>query len=118
MLSDWLYIGIFLVIALALPAVAIGLAALLSPRKPNPIKQSTYECGIETVGESWIQFKPQYYIFAIVFLIFDVETVFLFPWAAAYGQLALFGVLEAILFIAILAAALVYLWRKGALEWS
>ncbi len=118
MLSDWLYIGIFLVIALALPAVAIGLAALLSPRKPNPIKQSTYECGIETVGESWIQFKPQYYIFAIVFLIFDVETVFLFPWAAAYGQLALFGVLEAILFIGILAAALVYLWRKGALEWS
>ena len=118
MLSDWLYIGIFLVIALALPAVAIGLAALLAPRKPNPIKQSTYECGIETVGESWIQFKPQYYIFAIVFLIFDVETVFLFPWAAAYGQLALFGVLEAILFIAILAAALVYLWRKGALEWS
>lgn len=118
MFSDWLYVGIFLVIALALPAVAIGLAALLSPKKPNPIKQSTYECGIETVGESWVQFKPQYYIFAIVFLIFDVETVFLFPWAAAYGQLALYGVIEAILFIAILAAALVYLWRKGALEWA
>lgn len=118
MLSDWLYIGIFLGIALSLPAVAIILAAILSPKKPNPIKQSVYECGVETVGESWVQIKPQYYIFALVFLIFDVETVFLFPWAAAYGQLTLFGVVEAILFIAILAAALVYSWRKGALEWA
>ena len=117
MLSDWLYIGIFVVIALALPAVAIGMAALLSPKKPNRIKETTYECGIETVGESWVQFKPQYYIFALVFLIFDVETVFLFPWAAAYGQLTLYGVAEAVIFIAILAAGLVYIWRKGALEW-
>lgn len=118
MLSDWLYIGIFVVIAMFLPAVAIGMAALLSPKKPNPVKLSTYECGIETVGESWVQFKPQYYIFALVFLIFDVETVFLFPWAAAYKQLALYGIIEAIIFIGILAAALVYIWRKGALEWS
>ncbi|MCE5209201.1 MAG: NADH-quinone oxidoreductase subunit A [Chloroflexi bacterium] len=118
MLSDWLYIGIFVIIAMFVPAVAIGMAALVSPKKPNPVKLSTYECGIETVGESWVQFKPQYYIFALVFLIFDVETIFLFPWAVAYEQLALYGIIEAIVFIGILAAALVYIWRKGALEWS
>ena len=118
MLTDWLYIGIFLVIAMLVPAMAIGLAGLFSPQKPNVIKQSTYECGIETVGESRVPFKAQYYIYALVFLIFDVETIFLFPWAAAYHQLALFGIIEAILFIGILAAALIYTWRKGALEWS
>ena len=118
MLSDWLYIGIFVIIAMFVPAVAIGMAALVSPKKPNPVKLSTYECGIETVGESWVQFKPQYYIFALVFLIFDVETIFLFPWAVAYEQLALYAIIEAIVFIGILAAALVYIWRKGALEWS
>lgn len=118
MLSDWLFIGIFLVIALVVPAVAIGMAALLAPKKPNKIKQTPYECGIETVGETWVQFKSQYYIFALVFLVFDVETVFLFPWAVAYNQLTIFGIIEAIIFITILVGALVYMWRKGALEWS
>ncbi len=118
MLSDWLFIGIFLLIAIIVPAIAIILAALLAPKKPNPIKEMTYECGIETVGETWVQFKAQYYIFALVFLIFDVETIFLFPWAVAYNQLTLFGIIEAIIFISILVAALVYVWRKGALEWS
>jgi len=90
---------------------------LLAPKKPNPVKQSTYECGIETVGDSWVQFKAQYYIFALVFLVFDVETVFLFPWALAMDKLPLFAVLEGILFILILVAGLVYVWRKGMLEW-
>ncbi|MBE3040198.1 MAG: NADH-quinone oxidoreductase subunit A, partial [Chloroflexi bacterium] len=90
----------------------------VAPRKPNPIKQSTYECGIETVGDSWVQFKAQYYIFALVFLIFDVETVFLFPWALSLKQLPLFVVLEGVLFIAILVVGLVYAWRKGMLEWA
>ena len=117
MLSDWLYIALFMAVALVLPAVAIFLAGVLGPKKPNLLKKSTYECGIETVGESWVQFKTQYYIFALVYLIFDVETVFLFPWAAAFGQLSLFGVVEAILFILILVAGLIYAWRKGALEW-
>ena len=64
------------------------------PKKPNPIKQSTYECGMETVGENWVQFKAQYYIFALVFLVFDVETVFLFPWAVSLGSLSLFAVIR------------------------
>jgi NADH-quinone oxidoreductase subunit A len=72
---------------------------------------------METVGESWIQFKAQYYIFALVYLIFDVETVFLFPWAVALGKLPLFAVLEGVLFILILIAGLIFAWRKGALEW-
>ena len=79
---------------------------------------TTYECGIETVGDSWVQFKAQYYIFALVFLVFDVETVFLFPWAVKLGQLGLFAVLEGIVFILILIAGLAYTWRKGMLEWA
>jgi NADH:ubiquinone oxidoreductase subunit 3 (subunit A) len=118
MLNDWLFIAIFMGVSLALPAVAIGMAGILGPRKPNPIKNTTYECGMETVGETWVQFKVQYYLFALIFLIFDVETIFLFPWAVAFNQMTLYGVVEAILFVAILLAALLYAWRKGALDWA
>lgn len=118
MQNEWLYIGIFLVIGIIVPIVPLVLSRLVAPRKPNPIKQSTYECGIETVGDSWVQFQAQYYIFALVFLVFDVETVFLFPWALSLKQLPLFVVLEGVLFIAILVAGLVYAWRKGMLEWA
>jgi NADH-quinone oxidoreductase subunit A len=118
MQTDWLYIGIFLVIGIIVPIVPLVLSRLVAPRKPNPIKQSTYECGLETVGDSWVQFKAQYYIFALVFLVFDVETVFLFPWALSLKQLPLFAVLEGVLFIAILVAGLVFAWRKGMLEWA
>jgi NADH:ubiquinone oxidoreductase subunit 3 (subunit A) len=115
--SEWLYIGIFIVVGIVVPIVPLVIAALISPKKPNKIKQDTYECGLETVGDSWVQFKAQYYIFALVFLVFDVETVFLFPWALSLNQLPLFVVLEGILFIGILVAGLVYAWRKGMLEW-
>lgn len=117
MVDQWLFIAFLLPVGLLLPAVAILLGILLGPRKPNAAKGETYECGIETVGETWIQFKAQYYIYALMFVVFDVETVFLFPWAVAYNQLQLYMVLEGILFILILAAGLVYAWRKGALEW-
>ncbi len=117
MQNEWLYIGIFLVIGILIPILPIVFSAIVSPHKPNPIKESTYECGIETVGDSWVQFKAQYYIFALVFLVFDVETVFLFPWALSLKALPLFAVLEGVLFIGILVAGLVYAWRKGLLEW-
>jgi NADH:ubiquinone oxidoreductase subunit 3 (subunit A) len=117
-MSAWIYIGLFFIVGLIIPVGAIAAAWVLGPKKPNPIKQTTYECGIETVGESWVQFKAQYYIFALVFLVFDVETVFLFPWAVKLGQLGLFAVLEGIVFILILIAGLVYTWRKGMLEWA
>jgi NADH:ubiquinone oxidoreductase subunit 3 (subunit A) len=116
-MSQWIYIGLFFIVGFLIPVGAIAAAWILGPKKPNPIKQSTYECGIETVGDSWVQFKAQYYIFALVFLIFDVETVFLFPWAVRLGQLGLFAVVEGIIFILILIAGFVYTWRKGMLEW-
>ena len=72
---------------------------------------------METVGETWIQFKVQYYVYALVFLVFDVETVFLYPWAMAYNNLSMYAVVEAIIFILILLGGLLYAWRKGALEW-
>jgi NADH:ubiquinone oxidoreductase subunit 3 (subunit A) len=117
MVNDWIYIGLFIQISLFLPAAAIVIAGWLSPKKPNKIKNSTYECGIETVGESWVQFKAQYYIYGLVFLVFDVETVFLYPWAVAYKQMLLFGVVEAIIFLIFLTGGLFYIWKKGALEW-
>lgn len=118
MLNEWLFIGVFLVLAPVFPAIALIFSRIIAPRKPNPIKSQTYECGIETVGDTWVQFRIQYYIFALVFLIFDVEIVFLFPWAVAFDQLPLYAVMEGVLFILILVAGLVYAWRKGMLEWS
>ncbi|MEJ5314831.1 MULTISPECIES: NADH-quinone oxidoreductase subunit A [Anaerolinea] len=117
MLTAWLYVGIFLVVAVLLPAVAIALAGILAPKKSNPIKTSVYECGIEVVGPARVQIKAQYYIYAMVFLVFDVEMVLLFPWAVAFKQLPLFAVFEGILFLLILLGGLFYAWRKGALEW-
>ena len=116
-MSSWVYVGLFLLVGLIIPVGAIGAAWVLAPKKPNPIKQVTYECGIETVGDSWVQFKAQYYIFALVFLIFDVETVFLFPWAVKLNSLGMFAVIEGIIFILILIVGLAYTWRKGMLEW-
>lgn len=123
MQNPWVYLGLFLLVGIIIPIVPIAFSALIAPRKPNPIKQSTYECGIETVGESWVQFKAQYYVFALVFLIFDVETVFLFPWALALNAqnpvvLPAFIAIEGVIFILILVAGLVYTWRKGLLEWA
>ena len=117
MLNDWIFIGVFLLLAPIFPALALLIPRLIAPRKPNPLKTETYECGIETYGETWVQFKAQYYIFALVFLIFDIEIVFLFPWAVAFDQLPMFAVLEGVLFIMILVAGLFYIWRKGVLEW-
>jgi NADH:ubiquinone oxidoreductase subunit 3 (subunit A) len=116
--NPWLYIGLFLVIGIIIPVAPLIIAAVIAPKKPNPIKQSTYECGMETVGDSWVQFKAQYYVFALVFLVFDVETVFLFPWAISLKALPMFAVLEGVIFILILFAGLVYTWRKGLLEWA
>lgn len=116
-LSEWAFIGVFFVLAPVLPAVPVILGVLLSPSKPNAIKQSTYECGVETVGDTWVQFKVQYYIYGLIFLIFDVEMVFLFPWAVAYGQFSWFGFAAGLLFVFLLTDALIYAWRKDALQW-
>ena len=109
MQSEWQFIVLFVLLAPIFPAAPIIINRLLGPQKPNPIKQQTYECGIETVGDAWVQFKVQYYIYALVFVIFDIEAVFLF--------LGLFAVGAAILFIFLLADGLLYAWGRGVLEW-
>lgn len=116
-MNEWIFIGIFLAIAVIFPGAPLLLNKLLGPRKPNAIKNSAYECGIETVGDTWVQFKVQYYIYALVFVVFDIETVFLYPWAVAYNNLQLYAVIEGVIFVFILGVALIYVWRKGALEW-
>ena len=117
-MSQWIYIGLFIIVGLIIPVGAITVAWILGPKKANPIKMTTYECGIETVGDSWVQFKAQYYIFALVFLIFDVETVFLFPWAVAFKSIGWFGFWSMMVFLGVLTVGFIYEWKKGALEWD
>lgn len=104
--------------AIALVAVALGIARAISPRSYNPQKGEAYECGIPTRGQSWMQFKVGYYLFAILFLMFDVETVFLFPWAAVVQDLGVYGLVSILFFIVVLILGLAYAWKKGALEWK
>ena len=118
MLSDYNFIGVFLVVAILFPLVALGLAWLLRPKKPNLVKAETYECGPQPIGEPWVQFRAQYYVYALVFVVFDIEAAFLFPWAVAYSKLGLWAAAEAFVFLAILTVGLVYAWRKGALRWQ
>jgi len=115
---QYLFLGIFLLIAVIFPLLPIILARFIAPKKPNPIKNATYECGVETVGDSWVQFKAQYYVYALAFVIFDIEVIFIFPWAVAYKQMGLFAFVEMMIFIAILAFGLVYAWKKNVLEWK
>jgi NADH:ubiquinone oxidoreductase subunit 3 (subunit A) len=117
MLSQYAFIAVFAVIAIGLPIIGLGVSWLLRPKKPNPAKNATYECGMETIGDSWVQFKAQYYLYALIFVVFDVEAVFIFPWAVAYERLGLYAFVEMVLFILILLGGLIYAWRKKALEW-
>lgn len=117
MLSEWQFIALFVVLSPIFPLAPVILNRLLGPQRPNPIKQQTYECGIETVGDTWVQFKVQYYIYALVFVIFDIEAVFLFPIAVAFDQLGLFAIGATLLFIFLLADGLAYAWSRGVLEW-
>lgn len=116
--DNFQFILILGVIAFIFPFVGVSVAWLLRPKKSNKLKTTTYECGVETVGDTWSQFKAQYYLFALIFVIFDVEAVFLFPWAVVYNQLELYALVEALIFVAILFAGLIYAWRTNALQWQ
>lgn len=107
-----------LVTGAALVFLAMWIAGMISPRSFNPQKGEPYECGIPTRGESMAQFKVGYYLFAILFLMFDVETVFLYPWAVRMRELGFDGLISIAVFFCILVLGLVYAWRKGALEWK
>lgn len=107
-----------IITALALVAVALGIAKAISPSSYNEQKGEAYECGIPTRGKSWMQFRVGYYLFAILFLMFDVETVFLFPWATTVGEMGINGLISILFFLGVLILGLAYAWKKGALEWK
>ena len=117
-LSGYEYFLGFLIISSLVPVLALGASKLLGPKGTSVQRLTTYESGMEPIGGAWIQFNIRYYMFALVFVVFDVETVFLYPWAVAFHRLGLLAFIEALIFIGILVIALVYAWRKGALEWS
>lgn len=109
---------VVLLTAISFVILALGVAKLLSPRTYNPQKGEAYECGIPTRGKSWMQFRVGYYLFAILFLMFDVEAVFLFPWAVIVKDLGTYGLFSVLFFLTILILGLAYAWKKGALEWK
>jgi NADH-quinone oxidoreductase subunit A len=106
------------VVATLVPVLALALGRLLRPFRPHQNKLSPYECGVEPMGDARERFSVRFYIIAILFVIFDVETIFLFPWAVIYGRLALFGFVEMMIFLGILIIGFFYVWKKGALEWA
>lgn len=115
--GDFISVAVFTIVGLAFVPIVLGISRILQTHEPNPEKLSTYECGEVPLGEPWVHFHVRYYVFALLFLLFDVETVFLYPWAVAYGKLGIFGLVEMALFISVLALGLSYAWRKGALTW-
>ena len=118
-LFEQLVIALFLIVGTAFVAGTLGASWLLSPTKPTHGKGITYECGVDPIGEPWVRFRSGYYVFAILYVIFDIETVFLYPWAVALGEPATgwFIVTEMVIFITILLGGLAYAWKEGALEW-
>ena len=116
------FLVLFLAIALAFPLLLLGLAWLwakfFQKAKPGPGKNSTYECGLAATGDAWIQFKAHYYLYAILFLIFDVEILFLLPFAVAFTQLSAGAIFAMLLFILLLVEGLVWAWHRGHLEWK
>ncbi len=118
MLTDYASIGIFLILTVIFPLGAMAAAWMFRSRsKPDAEKLTTYECGVDTKGRSWMRFRVNYFLYALVFLAFDIETIFLFPWAVKFNSLGLFAFIEMLIFIAILVVALWYAWKEGALEW-
>jgi NADH-quinone oxidoreductase subunit A len=122
MLSDWGHVGFLLLLALIFPIGGIATSWLLGllkirPQAPDPIKEDTFECGVETEGTAWVQFNFRYYYYALLFVIFDVEAVFLYPWAVSFEKVAVAGFVEVLTFLMVLLIGLAYAWRKNALEW-
>jgi len=117
-LQNYLPILIFIIIGLGLGTVMIFMGAMLGPRRPDSEKLSPYECGFEAFQDSRMKFDVRYYLVAILFIIFDLEIAFLFPWAVVLDQIGLFGFFAMVMFLGILVVGFVYEWKKGALEWE
>jgi NADH-quinone oxidoreductase subunit A len=113
----YLYVGIFMLLISGFVASVLVLARLISPSRRSSTKAQNYETGETTVTDPWRPFPVRYYVFALLFLIFDVEAAFLYPWAVIYRELGLYGFVEMVIFVLILGVGLVYAWKKGALKW-
>ena len=116
-LRDYLNVVWFAAIAIVLASLLLGIAAILRPNKPSAEKNLAYESGVNPVGDGWSQSQVRYYIFALLFVLFDVEAVFIFPWALGLEAFGVFGLIEMGVFVVILVLGLVYAWRKGVLRW-
>lgn len=125
-ISEYGKILLMAIIAVVLVSATMFLARILSPKNPNPIKLSTYECGEETTGTSWVQFNPRFYVIALVFLLFDVELIFIFPWATVFGNAEFiaadarwgwFTLIEMAIFLGVLIIGLLYVWKSGDISW-
>ena len=116
-LRDYLTVVWFAAIALVLAGLLLGVSALVRPNKPSPQKVMAYESGVNPVGDGWSQSQVRYYIFALLFVVFDVEAVFIFPWAAATERYGAFGLIVMLAFIILLLDGLLYAWKRGLLRW-
>ena len=116
--QDYLTVAVFAGFGILLVLFAVGVSALLRPKNPTAVKRTSYECGMDPVGGDWSQTHVRFYIYGLLFLIFDVEAVFIFPWAIRLESLGTFALVEMAIFIVILLAGLVYAIRKGVLEWE
>ena len=119
--SPYLFIVVMLIAAVGFALAPLALAWLwakkFSPRKPGQDKNATYECGLESKGDAWVQFKSEYYLYGIIFLIFDVETIFLLPFAVSFGKLSVGAFVAMMIFLLLLVEGLVWAWKKGVLTW-
>ena len=118
MLTDFGIILLFFIIGFIFVGIGLVSSAIVRPNKPNPIKNSTYECGEIPMGVPWVRFNVRFYVVALVFLLFDVEVVFLLPWAVVFKGLGWFAFIEMLVFVVILMAGLAYVWAKGDIDWE
>jgi len=109
---------VFLLVAVAFPLLPLAIAWLLAPHRPAATTNDTYECGLTSKGDAWVQFRVGYYIYALMYVIFAVETIFLYPWAVAFGGLSFGAFIAMMVFVLLLLEGLVYAWAKGALDWK
>ena len=118
LMTDFLAVTLYLLAGLVFAVVPIIISVLVARRSRGALREATYESGMETIGSAWIQFTVVYYIYALIFLAFDVDVLYLFPVALAYGKYAVRDLIEVIVFVGILSLAIVYAWRKGVFEWK
>jgi len=118
MFQDYMPVLLMMIVGVGFGVVAVVASAVLGPNRKSRVKKETYECGMTTIGATYVQSPIKYYVVALLFLVFDLECVFLYPWAVHFKSLGLFGFVEMVIFMVILFVCYIYVWKKGALEWE